>query len=80
MRSQRVTITLPVEDVEALRRAVAVSGAESVSAYVAEAIRARLARDLALDKLEKLMGGPPAEDGLAWARTALGVPADAAAT
>jgi hypothetical protein len=80
MRSQRVTITLPVEDVEALRRAVAVSGAESVSAYVAEAIRGRLARDLALDKLEKLIGGPPAEDGLAWARTALGVPADAAAT
>lgn len=77
MRSQRVTITMPAEEVEALRRAAAVSGAESVSAYVAEAIRDRLARDLALDKLERLIGGPPAADGLAWARSALGVGADA---
>ena len=68
---------MPAAEVEALRRAAAVSGAESVSAYVAEAIRGRLARDLALDKLEQLIGGPPAEDGLAWARSALGVPADA---
>src|SRR5260370_1403405 len=64
MRSQRVTITMPADEVEALRRAAAVSGAESVSAYVAEAIRGRLARDLALAKLERLIGGPPAASGL----------------
>ena len=78
MRSQRVTITMPAAEVEALRRAAAASGAESLSAYVAEAVRDRLARDLALDKLQQLIGGPPAEDGLAWARSALGVRVDAA--
>ena len=72
MRSERVTVTMPAGEAERLRRAVARSGAESVSAYVTRAVHDRLERDEALDALDQIWGELPAES-LVWARTALGV-------
>jgi antitoxin ParD1/3/4 len=73
MQTERVTVTMPADQVEALRRAVAAGDAESVSSYVADAVRQRLARDQALVSLETVLGGRPPEDALNWARQALGV-------
>lgn len=71
-KSERVTVTMPSEQAEAVRKLVDAGGAQSVSAYVAEAVRDRLARDEALHQLERRFGRPPAE-ALAWARRTLGV-------
>jgi antitoxin ParD1/3/4 len=74
--SERVTVTMPSDQAEALRKLVDAGGAESVSSYVAEAVRDRLARDEALIRLEQHFGRP-APDALAWARQTLGVEASA---
>jgi hypothetical protein len=75
---ERVTVTMPADEAAAVRRVVDAGGAESVSAYVAEAVRGRLARDRALATLTELY----AERGVrmgpehhAWAREVLGVAA-----
>lgn len=79
MPSERVTVSMAPEQAERLRRTVAATGAESLSAYVSEAVAQRLARDEGLAMLEKLMGGPPDDaDAIAWARRALGIEAQAA--
>jgi antitoxin ParD1/3/4 len=72
--SERVTVTMPSEQADALRKLVDAGGAESVSSYVAEAVRDRLARDQALTALEQRFGRP-APEALAWARRTLGVEA-----
>ena len=59
MRSERVTVTLPAEMVAEAREAVQNGSAASLSAYVAEAVQARQARDRALATLADLYGGPP---------------------
>jgi len=63
---------MDAEQAEQLRRVVAAGQAPSVSAYVASAVRERLARDKALAALDELWGELPAEP-LAWARDRLGV-------
>ena len=70
--SERVTVTMPTDQADALRKLVDAGGAESVSSYVAEAVRDRLARDAALKTLEDRFGRP-APEALAWARRTLGV-------
>jgi Arc/MetJ-type ribon-helix-helix transcriptional regulator len=70
--NERVTVTMPADQAEAVRRMVEAGGAESVSSYVAEAVRNRLARDEALATLEQRFGRP-SEEALAWARRTLGV-------
>ncbi len=70
--SERVTVTMPSEQADALRKLVDAGNAESVSSYVAEAVRDRLARDAALTTLEQRFGRP-APDALQWARQTLGV-------
>jgi hypothetical protein len=42
-RNERVPVALPAEQVAAVRRVVDAGAAESVAAYVAEAVRGRLA-------------------------------------
>ena len=75
--SERVTVTMPTDQADALRKLVDAGGAESVSSYVAEAVRDRLARDEALITLERRFGRP-APEALAWARRTLGVEAPGA--
>ena len=72
--SERLTVTMPSDQADAVRKVVDAGGADSVSAYVAEAVRDRLARDAALDTLQQRFGRP-APEALSWARHTLGVPA-----
>jgi hypothetical protein len=75
-RTERVTVTLSADDAAAVRRLVDAGGAESGSAYGADAVRGKLARDQALTALEALYArrgvrlGP---EHHAWAREVLGV-------
>jgi len=77
MRStERVTVTLPVEQAQRLRRLAGDGDAASISAYVSNAVRAQLDKDAALDRLTRLY----AERGVTlraehhqWARQLLGV-------
>jgi Arc/MetJ-type ribon-helix-helix transcriptional regulator len=73
----RVTVTMPVEQAEQLRKLAGEGGAESVSAYVAEAVRHQLNRDRALATLRRLYaerGIEPGAEHHAWARRVLGDP------
>jgi Arc/MetJ-type ribon-helix-helix transcriptional regulator len=70
--SERVTVTMPSDQAEALRKLVEAGSADSVSSYVAAAVRDRLARDEALMILEQRFGRP-APETLAWARQTLGL-------
>lgn len=70
---------MPSDQADALRKLVDAGGAESVSSYVAEAVRDRMARDEALVTLEQRFGRP-APDALAWARQTLGVQAPGASS
>jgi antitoxin ParD1/3/4 len=75
-RNVRVTVTLSDDQVAVARRVVAAGGAESVSAYVAEAVGDRLDRDRALATLGDLYarrGVALRPEHHAWARRALGV-------
>lgn len=76
MSSERLSVTLPPEIVAGARNAVAAGAADSVSAYVAEALRLRLARERDLEVLSRAFGGPPSRDALAAARRNLGVAPD----
>jgi antitoxin ParD1/3/4 len=76
VRKERVTVTMPADEAAAVRRLVDAGGAESVSAYVAEAVRGRLARDRALAALNELYtrrGVHLEAEHHAWAREVLGV-------
>lgn len=75
--TERVTVTMPGEQAEAVRELVAAGGADSVSGYVAEAVGRQLARDAALARLRDRFVEPPAE-ALVWARRTLGVDQQAA--
>lgn len=72
MHNERVTVSMPADQAERLRQRVAAGAADSVSAYVAEAVRVRLERDTALAALDGLWGELPAE-ALDRARAQLGV-------
>lgn len=74
--TERVTVTLPVEQAERLRRMAGEGDAASISAYVSQAVREKLDKDAALDGLTRLY----AERGVtleaehhAWARQLLGL-------
>lgn len=72
MRVRRVTVTIPEEDADRMREVVARGDADSVSAFVADAVHDKLARQQALGQLDALWGTLPAES-LTWARRRLGV-------
>jgi antitoxin ParD1/3/4 len=69
--NERVTVSLPRELLVEARRAVETGAAASVSSYIADAVRAKAARQRALAELEQVFGGPPPAEALAAARRAL---------
>lgn len=73
MTTERVTVSLPPELLEAARNAVATGAAGSVSAFVAEALRAHVERTRGLAELERVFGGPPPKDVLDTVRRDLGL-------
>lgn len=71
---ERVTVSLPAELVARARAAVRAGEAASVSAYVAEAMRARAEKAEALGRLEAVLGGRPPVDELNAVRARWGLP------
>jgi Arc/MetJ-type ribon-helix-helix transcriptional regulator len=65
--TKKVTVTLPIEDAEAVERMTEAGEVESVSRYVTEAVAFRRAREDGLAVLERRFGKPP-EEALTWAR------------
>ncbi|PZS40881.1 MAG: hypothetical protein DLM62_00515 [Pseudonocardiales bacterium] len=69
-----MTVTLPIEQAERLRRMAGEGGAASISAYVSKAVRDQLDKDAALDVLKRLYadrGVTLEADHHAWARRLL---------
>lgn len=66
--TKKVTVTLPIEDVDAVNALVESGQVESVSRYVTDAVAFRRAREDGLATLERRFGKPP-EYALEWART-----------
>ncbi len=73
MTTERVTVSLPSELLQAARDAVAAGTAASVSAFVADALRSQVARSRGLAELERVFGGPPPQDVLDVVRRDLGL-------
>lgn len=67
-RQGSVKVSLPDELLAEARQAVRAGIATSVSAYVADAVRARMTRERALATLDTLFGGPPPQHAIDWAR------------
>jgi Arc/MetJ-type ribon-helix-helix transcriptional regulator len=61
--TKKITVTLPIEDTEAVERLAAAGEVESVSRYVTEAVAFRRAREDGLAVLERRFGKPAPE---AW--------------
>ena len=74
MTVQRVTVSLPAELLRDARAAVDGGAAESLSAFVAGALRTQLSRSRALSELERVLGGRPPQDVLDTVRRDLGLP------
>ncbi len=74
MTTERVTVSLPAELLTEAKTAVRTGAAESLSAYVADALRERLAKARALAELEQVLGGRPPVEALNAARRNLGLP------
>ena len=67
-------MTLPPGLLADARGAVAAGEAESMSAFVAGAMRTRLRRDRDLAELERIFGGPPPREALDAVRRDLRLP------
>ncbi|MGH3823359.1 MAG: hypothetical protein ACRDRA_11105 [Pseudonocardiaceae bacterium] len=65
-KTVKVTVSMPVEDVERLRALGAAGAIESVSGYVAQAVHDRLDRQAWLDRWRARVGNPHPE-ATAWA-------------
>ncbi len=65
--TKKITVTLPIEDAEAVERLAESGQIESVSRYVTEAVAFRRAREDGLAVLESRFGKPP-DYAMEWAR------------
>ena len=74
MTAERISVTLPPELLADARCAVAAGASESMSAFVAGAMRAQLRRERDLAELERVLGGPPPREALDAVRRDLGLP------
>lgn len=74
----KITISLPDDQVAAIRRAVEEGQASSVSGFISEAIARYRQEDSLLALLEDLDReyGPPGPEDIAWANRALGLDDD----
>ncbi|WP_433285361.1 hypothetical protein ACQPZQ_27490 [Pseudonocardia sp. CA-142604] len=73
MTAERVTVSLPPDILSSAREAVAAGAAESLSAFVADALRNQLTRAHALAELERVLGGRPPREVLDTVRRDLGL-------
>ncbi|MEJ3654827.1 ribbon-helix-helix domain-containing protein [Pseudonocardia sp. TRM90224] len=73
MTAERVTVSLPPDLLRDARSAVAGGAAESLSAFVAAALRTHLSRARALGELERVLGGRPPREAIDAVRRDLGL-------
>ena len=73
MTAERVTVSLPPDLLGDARGAVAAGAADSLSAFVADALRTQLSRAHALAELERVLGGRPPQEVLDTVRRDLGL-------
>ena len=73
MTAERVTVSLPPDVLAGARGAVDAGAAESLSAFVARAVRNQLQREHALAELARVMGGSPPREALEAVRRDLGL-------
>jgi antitoxin ParD1/3/4 len=73
MTVEKVTISLPPDVAAAARVAVNNGEAESLSAYVAAALRERQARAHGLAELERVLGGRPPQEAIDAVHRAWGI-------
>lgn len=75
MTRRKIAITLPEEQVVAVRQAVADGRASSVSAYIAQVLARRDADEELADSIAEIYAeaGSPSDEERAWARRALGI-------
>ena len=66
-------MSLPPELVADARKAVNSGAADSLSAFVADALRSRLEKAHALAELERVLDGPPPREALDAVRRTLGL-------
>ena len=73
--TKKITVSLPDDLVDAAGRAVRAGQAVSVSAYIADALAAKVARTRAAATLEKIFTdvGQPGPEHDDWARRVLGL-------
>jgi antitoxin ParD1/3/4 len=74
MTVERISVTLPPDLVADARSAVAAGAADSMSAFVADAMRSQLRRDRDLAALAQVLGGPPPREVIDVVRRDLGLP------
>lgn len=69
----KITVSLPDEQVEALREAVRAGRAKSVSALMSEVLKDYLPRETLAEVLADILreDGPASAEDIAWARQAL---------
>ena len=80
MSSELESVDLPAELLEEAREAVRRGVVDSVTDYVAEAVRLRLTKERALAQVRDLFGGPPPADVFATVRQRAGLPPRRAAS
>ncbi len=73
MTVEKVTVSLPPDIAAAARAAVRSGEAESLSAYVANALRERQARAHGLAELERVLGGRPPQEAIDAVHRAWGI-------
>ena len=73
MSAERVTVSLPPDVLAGARGAVDSGAAESLSAFVADALRNQLKRAQALAELSRVLGGPPSRYAREQVRRDLGL-------
>lgn len=73
MSAERVTVSLPPDVLAGARRAVDAGAADSLSAFVADALRNQLKRAQALAELSRVLGGPPSRQAREQVRHDLGL-------
>ena len=80
MTVEKVTASLPPDVAAAARAAVSSGEADSLSAYVAEAMRARQARGARATELERVLGGRPPQEAIDAVHRAWGIASSSGGT
>jgi antitoxin ParD1/3/4 len=75
MSAERITVSVLADVLAGAQGTVSAGAAESLSAFVVDALRDRLSRTRALTELARVLGGPPPREARAAVRRNWSLPA-----